>query len=466
MLRAAVIVGVVAVLASVSSAAPVLEGRMTDSSSFDPPTQVHLALGDTAGASMVVSWITTNASAGHVYYGTSKDKLNTRVEQLADAERYTFQSTYGEHYVSGLIHHAKIPNLAPLTKYYYRCGADGFGYSDVFSFTTPPVVGTSKFIFSVIGDLGQTANSSSTIEHIKSDPTTNLTVIVGDLSYADSAERTTPTRNCTQRRWDSWGELVEHVFANQPLMTLPGNHEIEQEGPPPATQEKFLAYQKRFRMPWKESGATNGNLYYSFEVGPVHFIMLNSYMDFDKGSQQYEWLLQDLKKVDRSVTPWLFASMHAPWYNSNVFHHNEPEETGMRAAMEDIMFKHNVDAIFSGHVHAYERMFPVYKNKTNPEAPTYLNIGDAGNREGPAYLYFPQPKWSAYREPAFGHGRVEIFNATHAHWTWHKNLNSEATVSDDVWLVRNAAIPSSPYKHGLTPLFGRTFDGFAPYKSF
>lgn len=61
------------------------------------------------------------------------------------------------------------------------------------------------------------------------------------------------------------------------LQVLPGNHEIEQEGPSPATQEKFLAYQKRFRMPSKESGSSSGNLYYSFEVLPEHTIRINDY---------------------------------------------------------------------------------------------------------------------------------------------------------------------------------------------
>ena len=41
-------------------------------------------------------------------------------------------------------------------------------------------------------------------------------------------------------------------------------------------------------------------------------------------------LLEDLGSVDPTATPWTVVSMHAPWYNSNTKHHNEPEEVGMR----------------------------------------------------------------------------------------------------------------------------------------
>lgn len=128
----------------------------------------------------------------------------------------------------------------------------------------------------------------------------------------------------------------------------------------------------------------------------------------------------------------------------------------MRAILEPIFHQNHVDVTFAGHVHAYERMYPTYQNKTDLTATTFINIGDGGNREGPATGYYPQPEWSAYREPAFGHGRLEIFNATHAHWTWHKNLDSEPTVSDDVWLVKNSHL--NKHEHGLTHM-GLRYDG-------
>ena len=53
-----------------------------------------------------------------------------------------------------------------------------------------------------------------------------------------------------------------------------------------------------------------------------------------------------------------------------------------------------MNLVLAGHVHAYERSHPVYMNKTVEDGVrdgiVYINIGDAGNREGHAAEYiFP-----------------------------------------------------------------------------
>lgn len=186
--------------------------------------------------------------------------------------------------------------------------------------------------------------------------------------------------------------------------------------------------------------------YYSYEVGPVHYVHLNSYEDQLPGeantwsttdSLQYKWLEADLVTVDRKKTPWIVAQLHAPWYNSNTCHHNDIEETALRKLMQGLFQKYKVDMLFAGHVHAYERTYPVYDGVSTPGATVEINIGDGGNREGLCTHYYQQPEWSAYREASFGHGELDFKNATHAHWTWHRNQDSEDFVSDDVWLVKN-----------------------------
>ena len=53
-------------------------------------------------------------------------------------------------------------------------------------------------------------------------------------------------------------------------------------------------------------------------------------------------------KVDRSMTPWLIATWHAPWYSTYKAHYREAE--CMRIEMEELLYSYGVDIIFNGHV--------------------------------------------------------------------------------------------------------------------
>mmetsp|Transcript_35078 Transcript_35078/g.105782 ORF Transcript_35078/g.105782 Transcript_35078/m.105782 type:complete len:462 (+) Transcript_35078:31-1416(+) len=424
--------------------------------------QVHLAQAGPAGmASITVSWLSNKSKTSTVKYGTSSGSYPHSASG-DEGESYSFQSAYiTELYTSGLIHHVTLYDLAPNTKYYYVAGSTEGGFSAEFSFSTVgPSVQPEPFSFAVMGDLGQTGNSSKTVAHIL-DGTYTYAMIVGDLSYADSAWKARSAEEpCTQERWDTWGRFIEPLAATVPLMVAPGNHEVEQDGAPPATQTEFLAFQKRFKMPSEPSFAHDGNLYFSYDAAGVHFVMLNSYMDYNASSDQYTWLERDLKAVDRSVTPWVVVSMHAPWYNSNQHHHDEVQELGMRLAMEGMLNDHSVDLVLAGHVHAYERMYNVKDNVTNPAGPVYINIGDGGNREGPCPEYFQQPSWSAFREAAFGHGELQVANSTHMHWAWHRIIDAEPTIGDQVWLVKEKGPLATPVVHGVGKS-AKQYDGYA-----
>ena len=69
-------------------------------------------------------------------------------------------------------------------------------------------------------------------------------------------------------------------------MVTQGNHEKEEI---PLLIDSFKAYNTRWKMPYEECGS-DSNLYYSFEVGGVHVLMLGSYADVSQDSNQYKWL--------------------------------------------------------------------------------------------------------------------------------------------------------------------------------
>ena len=427
---------------------------------------------------VVVSWITPERPAGP----TGVELLHSGSDLAAGGElvppdlapkpyRYDLKN-----YTSGWIARSTLW-LPPSTLHYYVVQASASERTATFSFVSPPAPGTPGASASATtakqsihgkqhpavqriafcGDLGQTVNSSRTVSHIlepinNTDPSYwDAIVIVGDMSYADSQKFPNECFHpggCDPERWDSWGRMYQPLGARVPTMVVPGNHEVEVPTAPlfssgSNTQAPFTNYLARFPMPAPQ-------LYFSYELGLAHIVHLNSYdyfLDpgaFNSSSRQLAWLRKDLRAVNRTMTPWVIVCAHSPWYNSNTAHHNEREEVLLRKLMEPVLFAHGVDLVFAGHVHAYERMFPVYANITNKTgAPTYINIGDGGNREGPADKYLNKPEWSAFREPIFGHGELKILSASVAEWYWHRNPAAERSkAADAVRLLRPTPSPS------------------------
>lgn len=464
------------------------------------PEQIALAL--SSPTSMWVSWVTGGAQIGtnvtaldpssvasEVWYGKESGKYTNKQTgmSMVYCQLYPYEGLLN--YTSGIIHHVRLEGLEPGTKYYYKCG-DGsiLALSEEHTFETLPLPGPNVYPrrIAVIGDLGLTHNSTTTIDHVtQNDP--SLILMVGDLSYANQYRTSggkgascfscafpdAPIRETYQPRWDGWGRFMEPLISRVPMMVIEGNHEIE----PQAAGVTFKSYLTRFAVPSEESGS-GSHFYYSFDAGGVHFIMLGAYVDYNSTSAQYAWLMKDLEKVDRSVTPWLVAAWHPPWYNSYSSHYQEFE--CMRQQMETLLNQHCVDIVFSGHVHAYERMNRVYNYTLNPCAPVYITVGDGGNIEqvdvdhaddpgkcpspgdnmpefggvchlnfssGPAkgkFCWDWQPEWSSFRESSFGHGILEVINSTYALWTWHRNQDifKDNVKGDQIYIVRQPELCS------------------------
>jgi len=95
------------------------------------------------------------------------------------------------------------------------------------------------------------------------------------------------------------------------------------------------------------AGSPDGPQYYSYEVGPVHLVVLNSFGIYSAGSNQYKFLQADLAAIDRSKTPWLMVILHAPWYTSNNVHPTDGQL--MRETLESMLHDAHCAAIFAGH---------------------------------------------------------------------------------------------------------------------
>ena len=139
--------------------------------------------------------------------------------------------------------------------------------------------------------------------------------------------------------------------------------------------------------------------------------------------------------------------MHAPWYNSNVGHQGELATRYLREWAEPLILQHNVDAVFAGHVHAYERFRGVGYGGTGVDrddsAPIYVTIGDGGNHELFYNKWMAKPAASAYRNGEhYGHGDLVAWNRTHLEWVWRPNPEQGKVAMesmDRAWIAPRSA---------------------------
>lgn len=386
-------------------------------------------------------------------------------------------------YYSPVIHTTTIGPLSPGVTYYYKVGdstkaANESAVSPVMNFTMVSPHGNASdypFRYGVTADLGQTVYSNATVYGLQSDNAQAI-LLFGDLAYADDYNgHSTGQRNGYQPRWDTWGQMMQPIISHLPFLSLMGNHEEESEFrygddyldtfdcetnwqvPAPiggdGTPQCAMSY--RARYPAANNSGSSGQ-YYSTNIGPAHFIMLNSYISYNNGSAQFTFLEHDLaayaaanpRLADGSttgLTPWLILGVHEPKYSStqpsNEFatgaHLSSDIEnelgkallpssprTGylgyeMISAIEPLLYQYGVDLVLTGHEHNYERSYPVYMDKPDNCGPTYIIIGDGGNEEGVENDFTqPQAAWSAYRDLAFGQASFVILNETTASWIW------------------------------------------------
>jgi len=267
-------------------------------------------------------------------------------------------------------------------------------------------------------DLGTTQDSLKTMRHMKEALNAHefdAVLFPGDLSYADGFPQ----------RWDDYAKLGEFLWETVPTAYVAGNHEF--------TSENYVNYLPRYGWPSSDRSGSPSPLWFSFDAGLAHVVMLCSYCNSGKESLQYQWLEQDLVGVDRSKTPWVVGAWHAPWYTSN-HGHSMKETKEMREHMEELIHQHGVDIVFSGHVHAYERTGAIHRNETACDGTYYITIGDGGNKEGPYCPWEADYEWSLRKENSFGWGLFDIVNATHAQWMWHRNQDGERVSADHVWI--------------------------------
>jgi hypothetical protein len=92
-----------------------------------------------------------------------------------------------------------------------------------------------------------------------------------------------------------------------------------------------------------------GQRYYTHAARNVRFIVLDSDM---LDPPQRAWLETTLEHADE---PWKICYFHHPLYSDG---HRHGSQVDLRVALEPLFVKYDVNVVFSGHDHVYERIAP------------------------------------------------------------------------------------------------------------
>lgn len=223
------------------------------------------------------------------------------------------------------------------------------------SFPLQNSFGLSDFNIGAAGDYACTGNAVNVINGIKS-KNPELVLGLGDYSYQ-------PTATC----WFNENSPVDGI-----TKIAIGNHEDDDN-------EDYSNYISHYKL---------SNPYYSFNLNNVHVLVMDSdRTSYASGSAQYNFVLSDLQAAssDPSIN-WIIVTFHRPIYTSPNGCSSCDPPTALRN-YHVIFDTYGVDLVLQGHVHDYQRTYPLKYNPNSPSNPTRTSSSSNSynNPEGEIY---------------------------------------------------------------------------------
>jgi predicted phosphodiesterase len=321
--------------------------------SYDPPYSqsqkfiVAPYLQAATQTSMLVSWETARPARGYVEYG----------ERLP----YDKKSEVGE---LGTMHHVRLTGLKPETQYFYRVHA--VADSAIDNTAGLELIGEPLTLRTAVADdapfafvaIGDTQRNPAVIKKLQDFAFTlrpNFEIHLGDV--VDEG----PDKNeWTKEFFAGSAKLLSRV----PIFPCIGNHE----------QNHSLYYQY-FNLPAPEYR-------YTYNYGNAQFFVVDTNKPVDPSSEQYKWLDEELGK---SKAQWKFCyHHHTIWCSDEDDYGDTYKETSTwgdarHRHLAALYEKHGVDIVFNGHVHCYERTWPILGSKIdNRSGVVYITSGGGG----------------------------------------------------------------------------------------
>jgi predicted phosphodiesterase len=240
---------------------------------------------------------------------------------------------------------AALEALRPASRFEYRIG-NGKGAASGSFVTAPSSDAPSDVRFVVYGDTRSSPERHRSVAEAIAADRPAFVVCSGDL-VGDG------------RVWEQWAqEFMQPAAAylsEAVLWPVRGNHE-----------EDAVLYRELFDLPGNE-------LYYSFDFGSLHFVVLDCYSE---RAEMLDWLKRDLAACRAQ---WILVALHEPMFNVGGYASQWGREDFL-----PVLEEHGVDVVVAGHSHIYERFVPIGPPGRKP----LIHIVSGG---GGAPMYRPVP---------------------------------------------------------------------------
>lgn len=261
------------------------------------------------------------------------------------------------------INEVRLEGLKTYTTYYYRVtSTDAQGNvarSDIYSFQTLPGPDL-PWAFGILGDTQRNPEVTRKCAEGIFALRPNLMIHCGDVVDDGFAKH----------QWvNDLFEPCSRLFSHVPAFPVIGNHEKNSHW-----------YYDYFSMPEPE-------YFYTFKVGNAEFFMVDSNKDCKRGSDQYQRLE---KALAASTAVWKFAAHHHPCFSSDENDYGDkwtgkPGKTEVAWGDSDAQHlvplyeKYGLDIAFAGHIHSYERTWPILNMTVNQKKGVrYIVSGGGG----------------------------------------------------------------------------------------
>ena len=333
----------------------------------------YLQIGDAAPGTLRLLWQTSEADGD---WSVAYQPEAGKPWRTADAPEARTIAVAGV--APHRMFHATLKDLPPGSTFPYRVSRRG---DVVFEAEAKARKGADQpFRFVAFGDCGANTVEENAIAYRAYLAAPDLVVIPGDIVYSrgrisEYRRNYWPTYNADRASYKTGAPLMRSTL----FVAAPGNHDVatrDLDAYPDGLAYFHLWDQPRNGPVGKEGGplvppltGSDGNkkaffdasgpayprmANFSFDYGNAHWTVLDSnpYVDWTDPELR-SWVAADLASAKGSA--WRFVAFHHPGFNSSKAHF----EAQMMRPLSDVFEAGKVDVVFNGHVHNYQRTFPM-----------------------------------------------------------------------------------------------------------